>query len=58
MPGPCPLERLMQLSSQAGPVQVEPSPRVTPAPEVPPPTVVEPAPRRDSLRSRDRESGR
>jgi membrane protease subunit HflK len=53
-----PLERLLQLSSQAGPVQVDPSPRVTPAPEVTPPTVVEPAPRRDSLRSRDREAGR
>ena len=53
-----PLDRIMQLSTQAGPTQIEPSPRVTPAPEVSPP-VPEPAPsRRDSLRSRDREAGR
>ena len=53
-----PLDRIMQLSTQAGPTQIEPSPRVTPAPEVSPP-VSEPAPsRRDTLRSRDREAGR
>jgi len=51
-----PLDRIMQLTTQGSPTQVE-APRAT-SPEVSPP-VTEPAPtRRDSLRSRDREAGR
>ena len=53
-----PLDRIMQLATQQGSSVTVESPRVT-APEVTSPAVQEPAPtRRDSLRSRDRESGR
>jgi membrane protease subunit HflK len=54
-----PLDRIMQLTSQSsGATQIEPSPRVTPSPEASPP-VTEPTPmRRESLRSRERDSGR
>ena len=52
-----PLDRLIQMTSQ-GATTVEPTTRVAPSTEVSPP-VTEPAPtRRDSLRSRDRETGR
>jgi membrane protease subunit HflK len=57
-----PLDRIMQMTGQPNaPASIE-TPRVTTAPEVsspPPMPVPESAPpRRDSLRSRDRESGR
>jgi membrane protease subunit HflK len=54
-----PLEKLMQLSSATGSPAVEAVPRAAPVPETPPTTVTEPSPsRRDSMRSRDRESSR
>ena len=54
-----PLDRLMQLSSQAGTVSMDPAARAAPSGDVVPQPVPEPAPaRRDSLRSRDREGGR
>lgn len=53
-----PLDKLIQLSSSQGPA-TENAPRAAPVPETPPTTVTEPSSsRRDSLRSRDRESGR
>jgi membrane protease subunit HflK len=53
-----PVDKLMQLSSANSP-GVEAAPRASPVPDSPPTTVTEPSgSRRDSLRSRDRESGR
>jgi len=53
-----PLDKLMQLSSAGSPA-VEAVPRAAPAQETPPTTVTEPSPsRRESMRSRDRESSR
>jgi membrane protease subunit HflK len=55
-----PLDRIMQLSSQQGAAVGAPSVSMEPttvAP-TPPPPIPDSAPRRDSLRSRDREAGR
>ena len=54
-----PLDRIMQLSAQsAAATQIDPSPRVTPAPEASPPVTDTTPMRRDSLRSRERDAGR
>jgi membrane protease subunit HflK len=53
-----PLDKLIQLSSSQA-AAIDSAPRAAPVPETPPTTVTEPsASRRDTLRSRDRESGR
>jgi membrane protease subunit HflK len=55
-----PLDRIMQLSSQQGAAVGAPSVSMEPATvaPTPPPPIPDSAPRRDSLRSRDREAGR
>jgi len=54
-----PLDRLMQLSTQSGPVAVDSTARAISPGDVTPQPIPEPLPsRRESLRSRDRESGR
>jgi membrane protease subunit HflK len=54
-----PLDRIMQMSGQPGPTNLPSVIEAAPPPPAPPPPVQEaPATRRDSLRSRDRETGR
>ena len=53
-----PLDRLMQLSQQAGSMQASPPTTVTSSPEASSPVPESMPSRRDSLRSRDREAGR
>ena len=54
-----PLDRIMQLATQAASAQSADAARAITAPEATPPTPLETlGSRRDSLRSRDRESGR
>ncbi len=53
-----PIDRIMGLAGQQAGVTVDPSPRVIPPQEATPAPIPDPVPRRDSLRSRDREGGR